>query len=145
MAEIAVLIIIAVGAFYLIRGERRRKTWVAGLRSEIESDIAREEAVVEAAPWFGRTGLPEETERELPKYVRRELGQSFYAEGSLKAGDLEYLGTYPWESHTVHYWKTRMPGESEDSFATVLVHDGVPNLDWGCPPPETQGGKRSYG
>lgn len=44
-----------------------------------------EDAVVEQAPWMGRTGLPEDLERELPRYVRREFGESVFDDESLRA------------------------------------------------------------
>ncbi|HEY5995097.1 MAG TPA: hypothetical protein VIU46_10925, partial [Gallionellaceae bacterium] len=43
------------------------------------------EKVREVADWFGTTGLDEETERELPRYLRREFGESLFDEGALKA------------------------------------------------------------
>ena len=39
------------------------------------AEMEREEAIREEAPWFGKTGLAEEQERELPRYLRREFGQ----------------------------------------------------------------------
>lgn len=50
--------------------------------------MEREEAFLEDAPWFGRTGLGDEVERELPRYLRREFGESVFDEDALKASEL---------------------------------------------------------
>ena len=38
-------------------------------------EVAKEYATLETADWFGTTGLDEETERELSRYLRREFGE----------------------------------------------------------------------
>ena len=61
--------------------------------------------MIEEASWFGETGLDEETERELPHYLRRAYGESVFDEDSLKADDLEYLGIFDTEEGAVRFWK----------------------------------------
>lgn len=60
----------------------------------IRDDFA-EGHIREAADWFGQTGLSDEEERLLPKYVRYEYGDLLVDEDGLKAHDLTYLGNYP--------------------------------------------------
>lgn len=50
-----------------------------------------EDKALEVAQWFGTTGLPEDLERELPRYLRREFGEGLFEENGLKADDLKYL------------------------------------------------------
>ena len=97
----------------------------------------REEALREEAPWLGRTGLSDEDERELPRYLRREYGEDIFSDPlALKAADLHYLGQATLADGSVgHYWE--VPG-SEVSYAAVYRHtDG--SLHYSCcaePPPE---------
>lgn len=86
--------------------------------------------------WLGCTGLAREVENELIEYVRREVGWSTAFGKNLTSEDFEYLGVFLWEGHRVHHWRTLVPGETEYSYATVLIHNGVPNWDWGTPSPE---------
>ena len=83
-------------------------------------EMEREEAIREESPWFGTTGLPEEQERELPRYLRREFGQLLSQPGALRAQDLDYLGLFAQEGDTVHYWRIHagLPGQK---FAYVVV------------------------
>lgn len=67
----------------------------------------REKKVIEKAPWMGKTGLSAETEREMPRFVRHQLGQIIFDKGALKASDLDYLGAYLEEGNTVHYWRMK--------------------------------------
>src|SRR5437868_3310291 len=60
-------------------------------RRAVEDRLAlmkKEEQFLESAAWLGKTGLGEDVERELPRYLRRELGESVLDPGSLKADDL---------------------------------------------------------
>ena len=84
------------------------------------AEMEREEAIREEAPWFGMTGLPEEQERELPRYLRREFGQLLSQPGALRAHDLEYLGLFAQEGDTVHYWRIHA-GSPGQQFAYVVV------------------------
>ena len=94
----------------------------------------REEEYIEQADWIGKTGLPEEWERELPRYLRRELGESIFDDGSMQAADLEYLGAYREEAGLVHYWKVPSD-EDDDVFAYIEDFDGV-CFGWGDKSPE---------
>lgn len=84
-----------------------------------EAARAAEQIAREEATWLGNTGLPEELERELPRYLRREFGELYGDEGSLKASDLEYLGAFPENDLSVHYW--RIPGSNGDSYAYIEI------------------------
>lgn len=80
----------------------------------------REETTTENADWIGTTGLDEDTERELPRYLRREFGESLFDEGSLKATDLRYVGVFAEDGQQVHYW--HVPYKDNDQiFAYVEV------------------------
>lgn len=90
----------------------------------------KEESILEAAHWIGKTGLPESTERELPRYLRRELGEMLLEEGSLKAADLVYLGECIQDGNRVYYW--RMPYGKEGAHAYVEVSPGGEEcMGWG--------------
>jgi len=80
----------------------------------------REEVTAENAEWMGTTGLDEKTERELPRYLRREFGESLFDEGSLKAADLRYVGVFAEDGQQVHYW--HVPYKDNDQiFAYIEV------------------------
>jgi hypothetical protein len=79
----------------------------------VDDSYAAEESVIEEADWFGTTGLSDDDERELPKYLRREFGELLIEEGSLKASDLKYIGAFEEPDGTIHYW-------------SVPTSDGVP-------------------
>lgn len=72
---------------------------------EIHTKMMKEYEVVEEASWFGKTGLDEATERELPHYIRREYGESVFDEDSLRADELEYLGVYETDAGPTRFWK----------------------------------------
>lgn len=63
----------------------------------------KEQKVLEDAPWIGKTGLSGERERELPRYLRREFGQTIFDQGSLKAANLSYVGRFDEKGEVVHY------------------------------------------
>jgi hypothetical protein len=93
--------------------------------------MKKEEEVREAAAWIGKTGLPEDLERELPRYLRREFGQSLFDEGSLKAVDLQYVGAFPEEGKAVHYWRIPYEGRT-DVYAYIEYGPGSNSLTgWG--------------
>ena len=95
------------------------------------AEMEREEAIREDAPWFGKTGLAEEQERELPRYLRREFGQLLSQPGALRAQDLEYLGVFAQEGDTVHYWRIHA-GSPGQKFAYVVVAPAERQLmGWG--------------
>ncbi|WP_018277337.1 hypothetical protein WKI13_00695 [Teredinibacter turnerae] len=99
--------------------------------AEKQAQMEREYQVKEEAVWFGKTGLSEQTERELPRYLRRELGESLFNEGSLKANDLLYLGLFLNEpGNGVHYWK--VPWSEKNVYATVEIYpNGSEYMSWG--------------
>lgn len=109
-------------------------------KRSVEQQKARMEAeynIKEEADWFGKTGLGEEIERELAHYLRREFGESLHDEGSLKAHELNYIGSFPRESGgQIHYW--RIPWKGEEVYATVEVDaEGNTLMGWGnAKPPE---------
>ena len=83
----------------------------------------------EEAPWFGKTGLDEETERELPRYLRRELGEFLDEPGALKAADLQFIGAFEEAPGMVYYWK--VPYGEETVYAYVEVsRDGSQCTGW---------------
>lgn len=83
-------------------------------------EMKKEEAIREEASWFGKTGLSDETERELPRYLRREFGHLLSQPGSLKARDLAYAGAFLEGAETVHYWRINH-GSPETKFAYVAL------------------------
>jgi hypothetical protein len=107
--------------------------------AERMAQMQREYSVVEEAPWFGRTGLEDDLERELPRYLRREFGESIFDEDSLKAKDLQYVGHFNEPDASVHYWL--IPSRSgEKSYAYIeITSDGQFCTSWGSrkPPGES--------
>jgi hypothetical protein len=88
------------------------------------NEMKRDEAVIESAPWFGKTGLSDETERELPRYLRREHGQMLADKGSIKAADLGYIGVFTEGDEIVHYWRINYGSGSnspEPAYAYVVA------------------------
>jgi len=91
---------------------------------------AKERVVLEEADWIGRTGLGEDAERELPRYLRRERGETLFDEDALKAADLRYLGRAPEGGGTTHYW--HVPQGREEVYAFVdVAADGSTAMGWG--------------
>jgi len=104
----------------------------------IEDEATRnqkaEDEMQEEAPWFGTTGLDEETEREVPRYLRLEYGEFILDEDSLKARDLTYLGRFQLtakeleegdfasDTVAVHFWRYPASG-SEPAYAYVEEWD----------------------
>lgn len=91
----------------------------------------------EEADWFGQTGLPEDLERELPRYLRREFGETLLDPQGLRANDLRYCGMQVEADGHVHYWE--VPQRAADlTWAYVIVQaDGLQVLGWGNrTPPE---------
>jgi len=104
---------------------------VAVARSPNTRKRELEHEVPEKADWFGTTGLDDATERELPRYLRRELGEYLDDPAALKASDLKYLGVLTDERGPAHFWA--MPERhGERSFAYVDIDaDGVASMGWG--------------
>lgn len=103
----------------------------------LHASYAAEATVREEAPWFGTTGLSEDIERELPKYLRREFGELLLEEESLRAKDLTYVGSFSEQVGLVHYWRIPPRGGSQ-SFAYVEISsDGTTFTGWGDRNPPT--------
>lgn len=115
---------------------------------EITSELMeKENKKRERAKWFGKTGLDDETERELPRYLRREFGEILGDDGALKASDLAYLGHFELTEAdyqnkdanlhesivSIHVWKIA----DSDNYAYVeITDDGVCALSMGDYLPE---------
>ncbi|HOY70491.1 MAG TPA: hypothetical protein PL131_07260 [Methylotenera sp.] len=109
-------------------------TWK--FRSAVKARMAlvdKEYATTETADWFGKTGLDEETERELPRYLRREFGETLFEQGALQANDLIYLGAFDEPIGVAHYWRiTSKHNEDEPYYAHVIVEaNGETCTGWG--------------
>jgi len=96
-----------------------------------------EDSISGSAGSFGTTGLSDRTERELPKYLRREFGERVLDADSLKASDLTYVGRFEETDFPVHYWK--IPSTSgKDVYAYVEEWtDGQCCTGWGNRSPPT--------
>jgi hypothetical protein len=96
---------------------------VKGAYAEASAEVGRrweaDRNLVEVAPWFGRTGLPEHDERELPRYLRREFGEVGAVDG-LKAADLIYLGIQTDADGRAHFWKIPKR-DGEDAYAYAYI------------------------
>src|SRR5947209_4919183 len=95
-----------------------------------------DDAIAESAAWLGTTRLPEDVEREPPRYLRREFGESLSEDpGALKASDLEYVGAFDEADGRAHYW--RVPCASEKAvYAYVVVNGNRFSTGWsGRSPP----------
>ncbi len=92
---------------------------------------------IEDAPWFGTTGLGEETERRLPQYIRMEYGETVFNGAGLKAGDLQYIGRYSTEQGPTHFWKLPS-GRRQQQYAFVVEFEDCNSLGFGrdLVPPE---------
>ena len=107
------------------------------VRALPKSDYVRrrdaEEATMEAADWIGITGLDEATERELPRYLRRELHEFLDDPDGLKAAQLTYLGVLRDDRGLAHFWK--LPERKEFSGPTFAYiernTDGSWAMGWG--------------
>ena len=87
--------------------------------------------LVEIAPWFGRTGLSDEDERELPRYLRREFGE-VGAEDGMKAADLRYLGVQTDDRGPAHFWAIpKKDGEEDYAYAYIDIDDDGHPLCYG--------------
>lgn len=131
---LAVVLVFRYAAKFVLRRLIRRVTSSPEYQqaaSEHDRKRKAEEGTRELAPWMGNTGLDEDTERELPRYLRRELGE-FLEDGGLKAEDMVYVGKFQEDPAQVHYW--RIPyGDEQRVFAYVEVdkHGSVAALGWG--------------
>ena len=135
-------IVLAVFAFLLVALVVAVRVFLHRIRNspEVKAQMARyaasraaEEALVEEADWFGTTGLPDEDERELPRYLRREFGELVEDEGALQARDLRYVGRWAKGDGEAHYWRIPRRGGEEPAYACITVDgDGTTTcLSWG--------------
>lgn len=100
-----------------------------------------EENTIELADWFGRTGLDDATERELPRYLRREFGEFLDDPEGLKANDLQYLGVLSDERGRAHFWRiSSRPSGAAPSHAYIAIDEQGQDLTygWGDRDPPTQ-------
>ena len=107
MDELAIALAIIAGVVYAWYSSRRTKRVVA----EILSKPDPEDLLVETASWLGCTGLGLDAEREVGRYLRREIGQSVSDPDSVKLDDLEYLGVFLDDAYPAHYWRYSKAGE----------------------------------
>ena len=103
-----------------------------------QEQLQNEAKVQESAPWIGSTGLTDDQERSLPRYVRMELGQSLQDANAVQAQDLQYVGSFPEADGTVYYWripdKANAHGDTHSGPAFAYIRkgaDGVFYTDWG--------------
>ena len=132
MPRLVAILIAVVFGFWLLKFLIRAAFHIAVARSPNTKKRELEHEVPEEADWFGTTGLDEATERELPRYLRRELGEYLDDPEGLKAADLKYLGVLTDERGAAHFWA--MPARhGEQSFAYVDVDaSGVAaSMGWG--------------
>lgn len=128
---VAILIAVILG-FWLLKFLIRAAFHIAVARSPNTRKRQLEHEVQEEADWFGTTGLDDATERELPRYLRRELGEYLDDPDGLKASDLKYLGVLTDERGSAHFWA--IPARhGEQSFAYVDIDaSGEPaSMGWG--------------
>ena len=102
---------------------------IVAILALVAAFVFADELIPEQAEWFGQTGLSPEVERELPRYLRRELGESALSPKSLKAADLKYIGAFDEGDQRVHYW--RVPWGTEEVYANVRVKGRTTALGWG--------------
>jgi hypothetical protein len=81
-------------------------------------------AEIGTASWMKTTGLSNETEAELIRYLRRELGVASVTIETdipnLEASHLNYLGVFTEGNRRVHYWTVIWDKYKEgDVYATV--------------------------
>lgn len=105
------------------------------VHAEASAEVARrweaDANLVEVAPWFGQTGLSEEDERELPRYLRREFGE-VGAEDGLRAADLVYLGVQSDERGAAHFWVIPKREDGSDyAYAYIDIDDRGQTLCYG--------------
>jgi hypothetical protein len=118
LAAIALLL-----AYLAWRFVRFWKTAYVEASAEVDRRWEADKHLVEVASWFGKTGLSEEDERELPRYLRREFGEVGTDDG-LKAADLTYLGIQTDDQGRAHFWSIpRSEGEEAYAYAYIDIDD----------------------
>ena len=94
-------------------------------------EVLKEYETSETADWFGKTGLTDETERELPRYLRREFGETLSEEGALQASDLIYLGIFQEQPGPVHYWRIPSKDVNSDPYFAYVEDYPEGAMGWG--------------
>ena len=103
-----------------------------------QEQLQSESATPETAAWLGTTGLTDAQERNLPRYVRMELGQSLKDSNAVQAQDLDYVGHFDEPDGTVYYWRiperANAHGDTHTGPAYAYIRKdagGVFYTDWG--------------
>ena len=103
-----------------------------------QEQLQNESAAQESAAWLGTTGLTDAQERNLPRYVRMELGQSLKDSNAVQAQDLDYVGHFAEPDGTVYYWRipdrANAHGDTHTGPAYAYIRkdsNGVFYTDWG--------------
>ena len=125
-----ILGVLALVIYRFVRNVKKEATAAHGgylQRRQIEEDT------MEVASWFGKTGLDEATERELPRYLRREFGEFLDDPEGLKAADLQYLGVLTDERGAAHFWQVPSKNQQEPYFAYVETdsNGNTTTFGWG--------------
>jgi hypothetical protein len=141
MHYVTLALVLIVVAFAVFRFARGLKKEVSAAHEQYVQRRAAEEQTLEVAKWIGQTGLDEETERELPRYLRREFGEFLDDPDGLKADDLVYLGVQHDQDGTAHFWRIPSRSQTEPCFAYVGIDtDGnAICLGWGDRTPVVAG------
>ena len=132
MSRLVLVFVGIIVGLWLLKFLIRAAFNIAVARSPNTRKRELEHEVQEEADWFGKTGLDGATERELPRYLRRELGEYLDDPDGLKASDLKYLGVMMDERGSAHFWA--IPARhGEQSFAYVDIDaSGEPaSMGWG--------------
>lgn len=128
-------------AYVVWRFLRIWKTAYAEASADVDRRWKADKNLVEVAPWFGRTGLSDEDERELSRYLRREFGE-VGADDGLRAADLTYLGVQSDDRGAAHFWTIpKRDGEEDYAYAYIDIDErGNPlGYGWGDrEPPQKQ-------
>ncbi len=132
MSKLVLIFVAIIVGLWLLKFVIRAAFHIAVARSPNTRERELEREVPEVADWFGTTGLDEATERELPRYLRRELGEYLDDPEGLKAADLKYLGVLTDERGSAHFWAIP-PRHGEQSFAYVEIDasGAAVSLGWG--------------
>jgi hypothetical protein len=121
---------------------KRRSSEVRKSLAAVFLQPSPEELVTEEAPWLGVTGLGSEAEREVARYLRREIGQSVDDPNSVKLNDLEYLGVYLDGPYPAHYWRYSSGGET--GYVSLMPAPNGLNWDTTDKPTKPQKAEGSY-
>lgn len=143
MRFLIVLSAVAVLGVLVLRFTNSVKREVAIGTARYAQRRAAEAATREEAPWFGKTGLADDEERELPHYLRREFGEFMDDETGLKARDLDYLGVQTDSVGPAHFWRIQRASADGPTFAYIDIDSAgrLVSYGWGnrTPPRDTSG------